>query len=51
MINTLTPRGGGAVECERYNVLFVFRREASGEWKGARNIFNIIESSDGDSSR
>jgi uncharacterized protein (TIGR02246 family) len=47
MSQTLTPRnGGGAVEHERYNVLFVFRRDPGGGWKGARAIFNLIDQSE-----
>ena len=45
MTNVLVPRAGGPTECERYNFLFMFTRDSSGTWKGARTIFNIIEQS------
>ena len=46
MLNVLTPRRGGPVEQERYNFIFVFRKDGTGAWKGARTIFNVIEQSD-----
>ena len=45
MTNVLVPRAGGPMECERYNFVFMFTRDTSGAWKGARTIFNIIEQS------
>ena len=48
MSQTVTPRAGGRPYRERYNVLFVFSRDVSGAWKGARTIFNTIDSDEDD---
>jgi ketosteroid isomerase-like protein len=45
MVNVLKPRAGGPIERERYNFVFLFSRDATGAWKGARTIFNTIEQS------